>query len=146
MELPFHPESVTEEVLQNDFVSIINCQSDSCILIKWKRQIDFEERKEIFLWAYQFCKDNEVKNWLIDDEEIYIITSEERNWVANEWTEIVADSGIRKIAVYVPEYNYNALANQTDFTQTAQNNYQRHGTTEHEVFTDYQTAMHWIRS
>ncbi len=139
-------ETITVEVLQNDFVNVTYSETDAFILIKWKRQISFEERKEIFMWAYQFSKDNNVKSWLLDDEEIFIITAEERDWVANAWTEIVVDSGIRKIAVYVPEYFYNTLATQTDFTETAQQNYQLHGTTEHEVFTDYETALEWLRS
>lgn len=146
MNLPFDPGSATEVVLQNEFVLIVYAEAESCILLKWKRQIDFNERKEIFLWAYEFSKDRKVKNWLIDDEEIFIITSEEKRWVENEWTAIVADSGIEKIAVYVPEEAYHSLNTNTDFTKTAQQNYKEHGITEHEVFTDYQTAMLWFRS
>jgi len=146
MPFPFNKQTVTEVVLENEFVKITLLETESCILIKWKRQIDFGERKEIFLWAYQFSKDRKVRNWLIDDEEIYIITTEERSWVENEWTEIVADAGIEKIAVYVPEDAYSVINTNTDFTKKAQQNYKHHGITEHEVFTDYSTALMWLRS
>lgn len=146
MDLPFFSHTAIEVVLQNEFVLVIYAEAESFILIKWKRQIDFNERKEVFLWAYQFSKANKVKNWLIDDEEIYIITNEEKQWVANDWTEIIADSGIEKIAVYVPEEAYHSINTNTDFTKTAQQNYKHHGATEHEVFTDYQTAVMWLRS
>ena len=139
----FLPDS--EEVLQNSFVSVQYSEADSLLLLKWKRQIDFEERKEIFLWAYQFSKDKQVRNWLIDDEEIFIFTTQEKDWIENDWTELVADSGIRKLAVCTPDY-YNILATLTDFTQRAQDNYQRYGNTQHEVFIDYPTALTWLRS
>lgn len=146
MEHLFDTKVMPELVLENEFVRITFFEAESLILLKWKRQIDFGERKEIFLWAYQFSKDRKVKNWLIDDEEIYIITTEERSWVENEWTEIVADSGIEKIAVYVPEEAYSVINTNTDFTKNAQQNYKQHGITEHEVFTDYDTALMWLRS
>ncbi|NEM97128.1 hypothetical protein [Pontibacter burrus] len=146
MEHLFDTKVMPELVLENEFVSITFFEAESLILLKWKRQIDFGERKEIFLWAYQFSKDRKVKNWLIDDEEIYIITTEERSWVENEWTEIVADSGIEKIAVYVPEEAYSVINTNTDFTKNAQHNYKQHGITEHEVFTDYGVALMWLRS
>ncbi|MBB6612423.1 hypothetical protein H7F15_15355 [Pontibacter sp. Tf4] len=146
MKLPFRADSETEKVLENKLVTIVYAPAESCILLKWKRQIDLQERKETFLWAYHFSKERKVRNWLIDDEEIYIITSEEKRWVENEWTQIVADSGIEKIAVYLPEEAYNAIQTNTEFTRKAQQNYKHHGKTEHEVFTDYETAMLWLRS
>lgn len=146
MYLPFYPHTATRVALQNEFVLIVYAEAESCILLKWKRQIDFSERKDVFLWAYEFSKDNKVKNWLIDDEEIYIITTEEKKWVENEWTKIIADADIEKIAVYVPEEAYHSINTNTDFTKTAQQNYKQHGITAHEVFTDYETAMLWLRS
>ncbi|WP_242927386.1 hypothetical protein [Pontibacter vulgaris] len=146
MDLPENSEEIAVEVLHNDYVTITWFKADSLILLKWLRQIDFDERKETFLWAYQFSIDNQVKNWLIDDEEIYIITTAEREWIESEWTKIVAGSGIAKIAVYIPASFYSGLITLTDFTQNAQNNYKLFGTTEHEVFTDYETALTWLKS
>lgn len=134
---------VTEEVFQNEFVSMLYSEDFSLLTVKWKRQIDLEERKEGFLWGLDFSVANKVKYWLIDDEEIFVITSEEQKWVENEWTELVAKSDIRRIAVLHPDH-YNSLVTFTGFTQRAQKNYQHHGTTQHEVFTDYQTALEWL--
>ncbi|WP_299757967.1 hypothetical protein [uncultured Pontibacter sp.] len=75
---------VTEEVLQNSFVSVIYCAKHALLILKWRRQIDFDERKEVFLWSLNFSIANKVKNWLIDDEEIFVITSQEQNWVVND--------------------------------------------------------------
>ncbi|HEY4652277.1 MAG TPA: hypothetical protein VIG72_12730 [Pontibacter sp.] len=137
---------VTKEVLHNDFVQVSYCEADSLLLIKWKRQVDLEERKEVFLWGHGFSKANGVKNWLIDDEEIFIITTKEREWIQDTWTKMAAEAGLEKIAVYLPEYFFNSIITLTDFTQQAQKNYQRHGTTQHEVFTDYEIALTWIRT
>ena len=136
----------TKEVFRNDFVVVHYGESDSLLLIEWRRQVDLEERKEIFLWAYHFSIDQLVKNWLINDEEIFIITSQERKWINDTFTRLAAEAGIRKIAVYVPEYFYNSLLTMTDFTQDAQEIYKQLGVTEHEVFTDYNMALTWLRS
>ncbi|MCX2741732.1 hypothetical protein [Pontibacter anaerobius] len=134
---------VYEEVYQNGFVAMLYNAAHSLLIVKWKRQIDLEERKEGFLWGLDFSIKYNVKIWLIDDEEIFVITQQEQKWVENDWTEMVAKSGIRKIAVYHPDH-YNSLMAFTDFTQRAQKNYQHHGATRHEVFTDMPTALKWL--
>lgn len=136
-------QTFTNEILQNDFVSILYDEADT-LIIKWKRQISFEERMEIFLWALGYSKENGVTNWLLDDEEIFIITSEERKWIENSWPELAAEGGIRKIAVCLPEHFSSNLLSLKDFTRRAQLNYQRLGVTQHEVFTDYETAFTWL--
>jgi hypothetical protein len=134
---------VSEEILRNGFVSLRYDAMRSLLMLKWLRQIDFEERREGFLRALDFSIGNNIKYWLIDDAEIFVITSQEQRWVENEWTALVATSGISKIAVLLPDH-YNSLVAFTGFTQRAQKKYQHHGTTRHEVFTDHQTALQWL--
>ena len=135
----------TKVVLQNDFVSVCYSRDHSLLILYWKRQIDFEERKQAFMWGYDFSKEHQVKNWLIDDEEIYMISQQEREWIENSWTELASQANIGKIAVYTPDH-FNTLSTMTDFTSNAQKNYKHHGITEHEVFTDYQMALHWLKA
>ncbi|SFH21097.1 hypothetical protein [Pontibacter chinhatensis] len=135
-----------KEVLRNDFVVVRYAEADSLLLIDWNRQIEPEERQAAFLWCIQFSVDEQVKNWLINDEEIFIITSEEREWVSHTFTRLAAEAGIRKVAVFVPEDFYSGLQTLTDFTQDAQEIYRQFGVTEHEVFTDYSMALIWLRS
>ena len=134
----------TEVVLQNDFVSVCYNRDYSLLILTWKRQVTIDERKEVFLWGYDFTIQNKVKNWLIDDEEIYMFTQEEKDWVENCWTELAAHAEIRKIAVYTPDH-FNTLSTMTEFTSNAQKNYKHHGKTRHEVFTDYESALNWLR-
>ncbi|AKD03662.1 hypothetical protein POKO110462_02505 [Pontibacter korlensis] len=136
-------EIASEEVFQNSFVRVLYNKAASLLIIKWTRQIDLEERKEGFSWALDFSISQSVKYWLIDDEEIFIITSQEQEWVEGPWTELVATSGILKIAVCLQDH-YNSLATLTDFTRRAKDNYLRHGVTQHEVFMDVQTALEWL--
>jgi hypothetical protein len=136
---------IVTEVLKNDFVTIL-LDDSNILIIKWERQIDYEERKEIFLWGLKYSVGNNVKNWLIDDEEIYIITSQEREWVENSWPPLAAEADIKKIAVYLPEDFSSTQLTLTDFTERAQSHYERLGVTQHEVFTDYDTALVWLRS
>ncbi|MEJ8803479.1 hypothetical protein [Pontibacter sp. H249] len=138
--------AATSEVLKNDYVVVRYCEADSLLIVDWQRQVEIEERKKVFLWGNQFSTDNHIKNWFINDEEIYIITPEERKWISNTWIKLVAEAGVRKVAVYVPEYFYNTLLTLTDFTQEAQDVYKQLGVTEHEVFTDYNMALTWLRS
>ena len=130
-------------VLENEYVIISHDEATSLLLLKWKRQITLEERQKIFLWAYGFSKTENIKNWLIDDEAIYIITPEEKAWVTNIWTKLVANSGIEKIAVVTTDNFPNLQAN-ASFTTSAQEKYRQHGTTEHEVFTEYHLAYQWL--
>lgn len=132
-----------EIVLQTDYVQVTHEAKNSLILLKWLRQITPEERQRTFLWAYGFSKSEKVSNWLIDDEAIYLITPEEKAWVTNIWTKLVADSGIKKIAVVTSDHFPNLHAN-AGFTMEAQENYKQHSTTEHEVFTEYHLAYHWL--
>ncbi|NDK55270.1 hypothetical protein [Pontibacter fetidus] len=137
--------AVGKIVLQTNCVSIFFDEPET-LTIQWQRQIDYEERKEIFLWARQFSMDHKVKNWLIDDEELYIMTTQEKEWIENEWPELAAEAGLAKIVVYLPDYNFSSIQTLTDFTRRAQQNYNRLGVTQHEVFTDYQTALTWLAS
>jgi len=137
--------TITEVILQNDCVTVFYDELDT-IIIRWERQISPEERVDTFTWAQQYSKQNGVKNWLIDDENIHLITEKEKNWVENEWPPLAAEAGICKIVVYLPEYFLNSIMSLTDFTKRAQQNYSRFGVTQHEVFTDYQMALNWLKS
>ncbi|MEJ8755960.1 hypothetical protein WG947_03050 [Pontibacter sp. H259] len=137
--------TITEVILQNDFVTVFYDEIDT-IIIRWERQITPEERIDTFLWAQQYSKVHEVKNWLIDDESIFLITEKEKEWVENKWPPLAAEAGIRKIVVYIPEYFQNSIMSLTDFTKRAQKNYDHYGVTQHEVFTDYQVALAWLKS
>src|SRR5215218_6573014 len=131
------------EVLRNDWVSINLKLEADLLVVTWQRQITNSERQETFLWAYDFSKKNSVKNWLVDDEALFLITPEEKDWVANTWTRLVSDSKIEKIAVVTSDHFPNLLTN-TEFTLTAQEKYKQHGSTEHEVFIDHNLAYQWL--
>ena len=131
------------EVLRNECVFITHQPENALLLLKWLRQITYNERRETFLWAYDFSKKHQVKNWLIDDENIFIITPEEKEWVTYTWTELVSDSDIAKIAVVTSDHFPNLLVN-AEFTTSAQEKYRQHGSTEHEVFTDFSLAYQWL--
>lgn len=131
------------EVLRNDCVSINLKKENALLEVKWHRQISYTERQETFLWAYDFSKRNSVKNWLVDDKALFLITPEEKDWVANTWTRLVSDSKIEKIAVVTSDHLPNLMAN-TEFTLVSQEKYKQHGRTEHEVFIDHQLAYQWL--
>lgn len=131
------------EVLRNDCVSINLKTEDALLVVTWQRQITYSERQETFLWAYDFSKQNSVKNWLVDDEALFLITPEEKDWVANTWTRLVSDSQIEKIAVVTSDHFPNLMAN-AEFTLVSQKKYKQHGRTEHEVFIDHHLAYQWL--
>ena len=131
------------EVLRNDCVSINLKTEDALLVVKWQRQITCNERQETFLWAYDFSKQNGIKNWLVDDEALFLITPEEKDWVANTWTRLVSDSQIEKIAVVTSDHFPNLMAN-AEYTTTTQRKYQQHSSLEHEVFIDHQLAYQWL--
>ena len=131
------------EVLRNDCVAINVKTENDLLLVKWQRQITCSERQETFLWAYDFSKKNSIKNWLVDDEALFLITPEEKDWVTNTWTRLVSDSQIEKIAVVTSDHFPNLLGN-AEFTMASQVNYKQHGATELEVFIEHELAYHWL--
>jgi hypothetical protein len=137
-------ESLPKEVLRNNYVSVLYHKEESLLTIKWLRQINLKERKNGFLWAYWFSCPRHIKNWLIDDNEIFLITPPEKEWVTYTWTRLVARSTIKKIAVVTPGNTPGILAN-VQFTESAQKQYESFGDTRHEVFTDYHMAQAWFR-
>ncbi len=145
--MPFrHSPGVENKlVLKKDFVTVGQI-GENLLSIKWEQQIDYDQRLEGFLWALAYSAENRITNWLINDEEIFIITAKEREWVINEFPELAARAGIRKVAVYLPEEFGSSLVSLSDFTKRAQVNYERLGVTQHEVFTDYQAALDWLNA
>jgi hypothetical protein len=137
-------EHLAKEVLNNNCVLILFHEEESLLLIKWKRQISFQERKDGFLWAYRFSCSHAVKNWLLDDNEIFLITPAEKEWVTYTWTKLVARSDIKKIAVVIPGHITDLTAN-VEFTEEAKRQYETFGPTRHEVFTDYHLALAWFK-
>jgi hypothetical protein len=131
-------------VLDNNCVSVVYQPEESLLIITWKRQISLAERKETFLWAYEFSCAHAICNWLIDDEEIFLITPAEKDWITHTWTQLVATSGIRKIAVVTPLHLPGLLSN-LQFTAEAKKQYATFGHTRHEVFTDHQLARNWFK-
>jgi len=137
------PGQLAKEVFQTPYVSVLHDESEALLTIYWKRQISLEERKSGFLWALQYSCTHQVRNWLIDAAEIFLVTPAEKEWVTYTWTKLVAASGIQKIAV-VAEISLPALEASTRFTQEAQKQYAAAGHTRHEVFTDHQVARAWF--
>jgi hypothetical protein len=137
-------ENTTREVLRNNYVSILYDRTASLLILKWKRQINLKERKSGFLWAYWFSCARSVANWLIDDEEIFLISPAEKEWVTHTWTRLVAKSPIQKIAVVTPASLPDLMTN-VEFTESAQKQYETFGHTRHEVFTDYSLALTWFQ-
>ncbi|MGV3638938.1 MAG: hypothetical protein ACO1NZ_00390 [Adhaeribacter sp.] len=134
---------MAKEVYHTPYVSVLHEESLSLLTIFWKRQISLEERKTGFLWALEYSNSHQVRNWLIDDAEIFLITPAEKEWITYTWTKLVAGSCIQKIAV-VTKVELPALESNARFTEDAQKQYAASGHTRHEVFTDYQMALAWF--
>ena len=139
--LPFR--EIPPPAFSNDFVSIIVFEAYSLLLLKWKRQITFPERKIGFLKGLELTNQHKIRFWLIDDLEIYLISEEEKAWILTDWVTASSKSSIIKLAVVSPDY-YPSLVANTEFTGMGQENYQASGKIQHEVFTDYTSALHWL--
>jgi hypothetical protein len=131
-------------VFENSYLVLSKSAADSLLILRWKRQINFEERVEGFMEAYSYSRQHQIRNWLINDEEIFLITPQEKQWVAGTWAELVAQTNISKIAVFTSA-SYTVLIAHTEFTLQAQENYKRYGKTRYEVFADLTTAISWIQ-
>ncbi|WP_210465112.1 MULTISPECIES: hypothetical protein [Rufibacter] len=139
--LPF--KEIPPPAFDNDFVSILLFESRSLLVLEWKRQISLEERKVGFWKGLELTNQYQIKNWIIDDLQLYIISPEEKEWVITEWTTEASKSSILKLGVVCADY-YPALVANTEFTDQGKEQYESKGVIEHEVFTDYTSALFWI--
>ena len=92
--LPF--EKAPSRIIENDFVIINLYEEDSIIFVGWKRQIVLEERKMSLLQALDLTNHYQVKNWIISDQNIYYLSSEEENWIFSDWVKIASRSSLGK--------------------------------------------------
>ena len=122
--LPF--KKAPSRIIENDFVIINLYEEDSIIFVGWKRQIVLEERKMSLLQALDLTNRYQVKNWIISDQNIYYLSSEEENWIFSDWVKIASRSFLEKISIVFQE-NYNMLIQTTDFTTQLQNQYMAYG-------------------
>ncbi len=113
------------------------------LLVEWKRQITLPERMIGFHKALDFTRQRQIKYWLIDDLQLYIITPEEKEWILTEFQDLASKTSIQKLAVVTSDF-YPALVANTDFTDKGKEGYQAKGIIQHEVFTDYESAFGWL--
>lgn len=139
--MPF--QEIPQPAFSTDFVSILVFEAYSLLFLKWKRQITLPERKIGFLKGLELTNQHHIRFWLIDDLEISIIREEEKAWILTDWVTESSKSSILKLGVVTPDF-YPSLVANTQFTDTGKENYQATGTIQHEVFTDYTSALHWL--
>lgn len=140
-QLPF--ESLSQQLLDNDFVTILLFNVPSLLILEWKRQITLPERQAGFTQALYFTNQRQIKYWLVDDLQLYIISPAEKAWILTEWIEVAVKSSILKLAVVCADY-YPALMANTYFTEQGKAQYQCKSCIQHEVFTDYKSAFNWL--
>ena len=131
-------------MLLNNYVSILYYSEESLLVIRWKRQITFKKRKDGFLWAYWFSCSHGVRNWLLDEEEILLISPAEKEWLTNTWARLVASSPIRKIAVVSPAHMPGLMTN-IQVPESAQQQQETPGLLRQHVFADYDLALAWFK-
>ncbi|ALI97756.1 hypothetical protein [Rufibacter tibetensis] len=130
-------------VFHKEYVSIHLLEAQSLLLLEWKRQISMEERKVGFQEALAFTHKNQISRWLVDDLQLYIITAEEKEWILTQFQEEASKSPLLKLAVVTADF-YPSLVVNTEFTEKTKEGYEAKGVIQHEVFTDYASALHWL--
>ncbi|KAA3437955.1 hypothetical protein [Rufibacter hautae] len=139
--LPF--QEIPPPTFDNDFVSIYLFGGHSLLVLEWKRQITLEERRVGFGQGLKITNQHQIRYWIIDDLQILIISPEEKNWVLTDWIAEASKSSILKLGVVCADY-YPVLVANTEFTHQGKEQYETEGVIQHEVFTDYPSALSWL--
>ena len=129
--------------IEEEFGAISLYEAESLILVDWKRQVAFGERKACLLQALELIKHYQVKYLLINDQNIFYLSQAEKNWIACDWIESASASSLLKIGVVFLE-NYNMLINSIDFTSQLQKLYKEKGKIQLRAFTNFPCAIAWI--
>ncbi len=136
-------KNVATKVFELDFVTIFLHPAESLLLLEWKRQINFMERKVGYRQAIDLICQYGVKNWLINAQHLYYISPEEKNWILTEWVEIACQSPLVKFGVVCYD-NYNLLIDKMNFTNHEQKLFQAKGKIDYRVFMNFTCALPWI--
>ena len=72
----------TSVLLQNNFVEMQLIRPFSLLIIKWKRQISFEERVFGYWAATEYLKEYQVENLLVNNEKIFLLSGSDKNWLS----------------------------------------------------------------
>ncbi len=100
-----HLLSAPNQIFKNSFVQISIYTPESVLLVKWEQQITLKQRKKGFLKALKFIKKYEIKNWLMNNENILFVTQEEKDWILTEWIGLLSQTSLEKAAIVYPD-NY----------------------------------------
>jgi len=141
--LPF--QDVVTQVIEHDFVTITLYQARSLLLLEWKHQISFVERKIGFLQALDLTNQYQIKNWIASDQHLFFISPEEKNWLLTDWIVLVSQSPLLKLAVVYPE-DYNYVIDTISFISQGQKQYQAKGKVELRTFNNFTSAFPWVLS
>ncbi|WP_026464968.1 hypothetical protein [Adhaeribacter aquaticus] len=142
-EIQINLKDKTQQVFDNEFLSIQVISKKSLLILIWKRQITLNERKEGYTLALSITAKNNITFWLVDDLQLFFIGLEEMEWLATEWIETASNSSLLKVGVVSSDY-YPALIANTEFTNSIGSQFQSRTKIQHEVFTDYITALNWL--
>lgn len=129
--------------IEEEFGTISLYEAESLILVDWKRQVAFEERKFCLLEALSLINQYQVKYLLINDQNIFYLSPGDKNWIACDWVESASASSLLKIGVVFLE-NYDMLINSTDFTSQLQKLYKEKGKIQLRAFTNFPCALAWV--
>ena len=131
-------------VFRNNFVEVCYKDQLALVTIRWKRQISFEERKTGYQAAFNLIKETGAVNLLINNEEIFLFTNQEKLWISETLYKWKAETHIRKFALVTTALFHN-LDDLVEFIQKIKNTFGKLSDFWYEFFVDQETALTWLQ-
>jgi hypothetical protein len=107
-------------------------------------QHHFKERQEGFQAAFDIIKKSGATNLLINNEEIFLFTSREKQWLSETLHKWQAETKIRKFALVTTALFQN-LDDLAEFIQSLKTTFRPSADFRYEFFIDEQTALTWLQ-
>lgn len=131
-------------LFQNGYVKISIYRDLSLLTVIWQRQIFLDERIAGYQMVFELVKENQVKNLLVDNSNLFLFSEEEKRWVVQTFNTWVQATKLQKFALVTSD-EYKNLVNLSEFIEVSKQEYQFLNTVAHEFFTDYETALWWVK-
>ena len=118
----------------------------NCILLEWKGDVLLNEWIEILTRGMDEVAARKVTNWIGDTSNLGVTGEEHNQWIQEVFTPRLADVGLKKLAVVLPNDVLGEMAMQEimdDLKNTAANN---NSDMQSKHTKDMNEAIAWIKS
>lgn len=128
---------------KTDFMEIWLDGPISLLVLRWKRQISFEERVAGYEQVFAYLKQYAIRNLVVDNEAIFLFSATEKEWITATFSQWILEAKLQRFGLVTTDL-YKNLLDLSEFIGDLMLTDRFLGQVEHEFFVDHYTARQWV--